>query len=47
MLWVPEADRFPGDSDVTLGEQIFDIPVAEIEAIVEPDGVGNDVGGNR
>ena len=41
----PEADRLPADRDAALGEQIFDISVAEIEAIVEPDGIADDIGG--
>jgi hypothetical protein len=40
----PEADRFAADSDASLSKEIFDIAVAQIEAIVEPDGVGNDIG---
>ena len=43
-LDAPQADRFSADSDSTLGQQIFNISVAEIESIVEPDGVGNDTG---
>jgi len=31
------------DSDAALGQQIFDISVAEVEAVAEPDGVGNNV----
>ena len=27
-----------------LCREVFDIPVTQVEAIVEPDGVGNDVG---
>jgi hypothetical protein len=41
-LDAPEADRFPSDYDPTLSQEIFDIPVAQVEAIVEPDSVGND-----
>ena len=44
MLWVPEANRFATDSDASLGEQVFDISVTQVEAIVEPDGVRNDIG---
>lgn len=40
----PEADRFPGDNNASLSQEIFNIPVAEIEAVVEPDGVANDIG---
>jgi hypothetical protein len=40
----PQADRFPGKDDVSFGQDIFDIAVTEVEAIVEPDGIGNDIG---
>ena len=43
----PQTDSFTADGDASLGKQIFDITVAEIEAIVEPDSVRNDIGGNR
>ena len=33
----PQADCFAGYSDATFSEQIFNIPMAKIEAIVEPD----------
>jgi hypothetical protein len=39
----PEADRFAANCDASLGQQIFDITVAEVESIVKPDGIGNDV----
>ena len=38
-------DRFSADSDASLSKEIFDITVAEIEAIVEPDGIADDIGG--
>ena len=44
-LDAPETDRFSGYSDVSLSQEIFDITVAEIESIIEPDGVGNDIWG--
>ena len=34
----PQADCFAGYSDATFSEQIFNIPMAKIEAIVEPNG---------
>jgi hypothetical protein len=37
-------NRFAADGDATLSEEILDIPVAEIEAIVEPDCVAYDIG---
>ena len=43
-LDAPETNRLAGHSDASLGEQIFDIPVAEIESIVEPDSVTDDIG---
>ena len=42
-LDAPEADRFSTDGNASLSQEIFDIPVAEIESVVEPDGVGNDI----
>jgi hypothetical protein len=44
VLWVPEAYRFSGYSNASLCEQIFNILVAEVESIVQPDCVGNDIG---
>ena len=37
----PEADRFAANGDATFGEQIFNIPMTEIEAIVEPNCVAD------
>ena len=37
----PKADRFTSDCNAAFGQEIFDIPVAEIESVVEPDGIGN------
>jgi hypothetical protein len=42
-LDTPETNRFSADSDSSFGKWIFDVSVAEIEAIVQPDGVRNDV----
>ena len=39
----PETDRFATDGDTSLSEKIFDISMAQVEAIVEPDGVGDDI----
>jgi hypothetical protein len=36
----PEADRFPSDYDPAFSQKIFDIPVAQVEAMVEPDSTG-------
>jgi|GEM_PF-6018753 len=35
----------PFNSNPAFGQQIFDIPVAGIKSVEEPDGVGNDIGG--
>jgi hypothetical protein len=43
-LDTPETDRLATDSNATFSEEILDIPVAEIKAIVEPDGVADDIG---
>ena len=42
-LDTPEAYRFSGYSDASFGEQIFNIAMAEVETIVEPDSVADDV----
>ena len=39
----PKPDRFWTDSDSSLSQQIFDVTVAQIESIVQPDGVENDI----
>ena len=44
MLWVPEADRFASDSDSSLSQEIFNIAVAQVEAVVEPDCITDDIG---
>ena len=40
---IPETDRFATHGDASLVQEVFYIAMAEIEAIVEPDGIGNDV----
>jgi hypothetical protein len=42
-LGTPETDRFSADDDASFCEEIFNIAVTEVEAIIKPDGVGNDV----
>ena len=41
-LDAPQSDCFTADSNTSLGEKIFNIAMAEVEAIVEPDCVRND-----
>ena len=40
-LDAPQADCFSADGDAPFGEEVFNIPMAQIEPVVEPDGVGN------
>ena len=40
----PEPDGLPTDSDASLGQQIFDMSVVQIESIVKPDCIANDIG---
>ena len=40
----PQSDRLVADCETTLGHEIFDISTAQIEAMVEPDNVLNDLG---
>ena len=41
----PLADGFVRDADAPLGEQIFYIAEAQAEAVIQPDGVADDLGG--
>lgn len=43
-LDTPETDRFATDGDAAFGQKVLYIPVAQVEAIVEPDRVGDDIG---
>ena len=40
---MPEADRFAANGDSAFGQQIFDIPIAKTETIVEPYGMADDI----
>ena len=46
-LVAPEADRLVGDQDASPGQDVLDVPMANVEAVVEPDGVLDDLWGNR
>ena len=39
----PKSDSFSTDGDASFGEEGCYIAVAQVEAVVEPDGVGNDI----
>ena len=39
----PESDRFPSDDNASFCEKVFDIAVAQIETIVEPNCVRNGI----
>ena len=41
----PESDGFIADCDASLGQEIFNISMTEIESVVPPDCVANDFGG--
>ena len=43
-LVAPEADRLVGEEDASPGQDVLDVPVAQVEAVVEPDRVLNDRG---
>ena len=42
-FYAPETDGFSGNDNPAFSQEILNIPVAKIEAIVVPDGVGNDI----
>jgi hypothetical protein len=39
----PKADGLSADGDASFSKEIFNISVAEIEPVVEPDGVGDNI----
>jgi hypothetical protein len=43
-LDTPQADCLSADSDAPFGQEIFDVSVAQVETIVKPDSVRNDIG---
>ena len=43
-LDTPESNRFAADRDASFCQQILNISVTQVEAIVQPDSVGNDFG---
>jgi hypothetical protein len=43
-LDTPQAYRLSADCDTSFSEGIFDIAMTEVESVVEPDGVADDVG---
>jgi hypothetical protein len=42
-LDTPEANRLSANSDASFSEQIFNIAMAQVEAIVEPGSIRNDI----
>ena len=44
-LDAPQPDRFVGHREATLGREIFDIAQVHTEAVIQPDGVADDLGG--
>jgi hypothetical protein len=42
-LDAPKADGLVADRDPTLGKEIFDIAMTQVESVVEPDSIGNDI----
>jgi hypothetical protein len=43
-LFTPESNRFIRDEDSPFGEKILDIPEAQAETMVNPDGIANNFG---
>ncbi len=39
----PQSDRFTADSDSKLSQQFFDMPMAKVEPVVQPNGVTDDI----
>jgi hypothetical protein len=43
-LDAPKTNRFSADRDASFSEQVFNVAVAQVEAIIEPDSITDDVG---
>ena len=43
-LDTPESDSFVAHDYSSLSEQIFDIPMTQVESVVEPDCITDDIG---
>lgn len=44
-LYTPKTNRLVTDGDTSLGEQIFDITIAEVKSMVQPDRIADGIGG--
>jgi hypothetical protein len=42
-LDAPEADGFIADGDTAFSEKVLDISMVQVETIIKPDGIANDV----
>jgi hypothetical protein len=42
-LDAPQSDGFVADCDASFSKEVFDIAVAEVEAAIEPNSIGNDI----
>ena len=42
-LDTPKPDRLSSDDDASLSQEVFDIAVAKIESVVEPEGIADDI----
>lgn len=43
-FYAPKTYRFTANSDASFSENILDVSVTQIESVVEPDSIGNDIG---
>jgi hypothetical protein len=43
-FYAPEPDSFVADYDASFGERVLDVSMAQVVALVEPDGIGEDIG---
>jgi hypothetical protein len=42
-FYAPQANRFTADCDTALSQEVLDVAVAQVEALVEPDGVRDNI----
>ncbi|MCP4950600.1 MAG: hypothetical protein GY922_01965 [Proteobacteria bacterium] len=42
-FYAPETYRLSSDSDASFGEEVFDVAMTQIESVVKPDTIGNNI----
>jgi hypothetical protein len=43
-LYAPESDGFIGNGDATLSKKVFNISMAQVESVIQPNCIADDIG---